>query len=102
MLIAGLRGATAGRLLICYMLFRQVTAACGLPSVAGQAQTVRPLVAPMAEAAAQVQSGASERHSTACIEFRPGAGLWTVIGFAGEAARDHWQDAVKAAFRAED
>src|SRR5882724_3867711 len=44
-------------------------------------------------------SGASERHSTACIEFRPGAGLWTVIGFADEGARDQWQDAVKAAFR---
>lgn len=44
-------------------------------------------------------SGASERHSTACIEFRPGAGLWTVIGFADGAARDQWQDAVKAAFR---
>ena len=44
-------------------------------------------------------SGASERHSTACIEFRPGAGLWTVIGFADDAARDRWQDGVKAAFR---
>jgi CRISPR type III-A-associated RAMP protein Csm4 len=44
-------------------------------------------------------SGASERHSTACIEFRPGAGLWAVIGFSSEAARDQWQDAVKAAFR---
>jgi CRISPR/Cas system CSM-associated protein Csm4 (group 5 of RAMP superfamily) len=44
-------------------------------------------------------SGASERHSTACIEFRPGAGLWTVIGFAGEAARDQWLDTIKAAFR---
>ena len=44
-------------------------------------------------------SGASERQSTACIEFRPGAGLWTVIGFADAAARDRWQDAVKAAFR---
>ena len=61
MLITGLRGATAGRLLISYMVFRQITAACGLNSVAGQAQTVRPLVAPMAEAAAQLQSGETER-----------------------------------------
>src|SRR5215471_13013223 len=44
-------------------------------------------------------SGASERHSTACIEFRPGAGLWTIAGFADEAARDRWQEPVKAAFR---
>jgi len=44
-------------------------------------------------------SGASERHATACIEFRAGAGLWAVVGFAGEAARDEWQESVKAAFR---
>jgi CRISPR type III-A-associated RAMP protein Csm4 len=44
-------------------------------------------------------SGASERHGTACIEFREGCGLWTVVGFADEAARDRWQDPVKAAFR---
>lgn len=54
-LVAGLRGATAGRLLTGYLLFRQVTAALGLTSVAGPAQTVRPLVAPMAEAAAEGQ-----------------------------------------------
>ena len=51
-LIAGLNGATAGRLLIGYLLVRQLTAALGLTSVAGHAQTVRPLVAPMAVAAA--------------------------------------------------
>ena len=44
-------------------------------------------------------TGATERHSTACIEFRPGAGLWTVASFADEAARDRWLDLVKAAFR---
>uniref|UniRef100_Q02AM3 CRISPR system Cms protein Csm4 n=1 Tax=Solibacter usitatus (strain Ellin6076) TaxID=234267 RepID=Q02AM3_SOLUE len=44
-------------------------------------------------------SGASERHATACTEFRPGSGLWTIVGFADDAARDRWQDAVKAAFR---
>ncbi|WP_343527037.1 DUF969 domain-containing protein [Sphingomonas sp.] len=54
-LVAGLRGATAGRILTGYLLFRQVTAALGLVSIAGPAQTVRPLVAPMAEAAAERQ-----------------------------------------------
>jgi hypothetical protein len=44
-------------------------------------------------------SGVSERHATACIEFREGCGLWTVVGFRDEAARDQWQDPVKAAFR---
>jgi uncharacterized membrane protein len=49
--------ATAGRLLIAYLLFRQLTAAIGLNSIAGPAHTVRPLVAPMAEAAAERQAG---------------------------------------------
>lgn len=51
-LIEGLKGATFARLLIGYLLLRQLTAALGLTSIAGHAQTVRPLVAPMAEAAA--------------------------------------------------
>ena len=53
--IANLRGATVGRLLIGYLLFRQLTAALGLTSIAGPAQSVRPLVAPMAQAAAERQ-----------------------------------------------
>lgn len=53
--IAALRGATVGRLLIGYLVLRQATAALGLTSIAGPAQTVRPLVAPMAEAAAEKQ-----------------------------------------------
>lgn len=51
-MVAGLKGATLPRLLIAYLLLRQITAALGLTSVAGQAQTVRPLLAPMALAAA--------------------------------------------------
>ncbi len=52
-LVAGMKGATLPRLLIGYLMLRQITAALGLTSVAGHAQTVRPLLAPMAEAAAQ-------------------------------------------------
>ncbi|MBO9713770.1 DUF969 domain-containing protein [Sphingomonas sp.] len=55
-LILRLKGATVGRLLIGYLLFRQITAALGLTSIAGPAQSVRPLVAPMAEAAADAQA----------------------------------------------
>ncbi len=44
-------------------------------------------------------TGASERHSTACLEFRPGAGLWTIVSFANESARERWLEPVKAAFR---
>ncbi len=54
-LIANIKGATVGRLLIVYLIARQITAALGLTSIAGHAQTVRPLVAPMAEAAAEAQ-----------------------------------------------
>jgi uncharacterized membrane protein len=53
MLIAGLKGATLPRLLTGYLFLRQATSALGLTSIAGHAQTVRPLLAPMAEAAAQ-------------------------------------------------
>ena len=56
-LITGLKGATMGRLLMGYLLIRQLTAALGLTSVAGHAQTVRPLVAPMAKAAAERRQG---------------------------------------------
>lgn len=55
--ILGFRNATVGKLLILYLLYRQFTAAIGLHSTAGQAQTVRPLVAPMALAAAEKQVG---------------------------------------------
>lgn len=41
------------RVLLSYLALRQLTAALGLVSLGGQAQTVRPLLAPMAEAAAQ-------------------------------------------------
>ncbi|MCA0909699.1 DUF969 domain-containing protein [Qipengyuania gaetbuli] len=55
--IEGIRGATMGKLLTIYLLFRQITAALGLTSLGGHPQTVRPLVAPMAEAAAEKSHG---------------------------------------------
>ena len=55
--IRGMKNATAGRLLILYLLYRQIISAIGLHSTAGHPQTVRPLVAPMALAAAEKQSG---------------------------------------------
>ena len=44
-------------------------------------------------------SGASERHSMACLEFRAGAGLWLVAAFRHELAWERWGDPVKTAFR---
>lgn len=51
--IAGIPAATTGRVLMIYFTVRQITAALGLTSLGGQAQMVRPLVAPMAEGAAE-------------------------------------------------
>lgn len=56
-LIATLRAATAGRVLLAYLALRQVTSALGLVSLGGQAQMVRPLLAPMAEGAAENRTG---------------------------------------------
>ena len=56
-LIRGFRKATTGRLLLLYLAYRPSTAAIGLHSTAGHPQTVRPLVAPMALAAAEQQHG---------------------------------------------
>ncbi|WP_297695816.1 DUF969 domain-containing protein [Phenylobacterium sp.] len=58
MLIGRFRRLSFAPLLIGYMVFRQVTAAIGLTAIAGQAQSIRPMVAPMAEAAAEKQAGA--------------------------------------------
>jgi uncharacterized membrane protein len=55
--IARLKGATVGRLLIAYLLLRQLSAMLGLTSLGGHPQTVRPLVAPMAEGAAEARHG---------------------------------------------
>src|SRR5712671_4514905 len=56
-LIAGLRAMTLFRLLAVYFLIRQGGAALGLSSLGGPATSVRPLVAPMAEAAAEARFG---------------------------------------------
>jgi uncharacterized membrane protein len=55
--IAGIPAATTGRVLMMYFGIRQVTAALGLISLGGHAQMVRPLVAPMAEGAAENRYG---------------------------------------------
>ena len=57
MVIAKVKAATVGRVLWLYFILRQVTAALGLTSLGGQAQMVRPLIAPMAEGAAEARYG---------------------------------------------
>lgn len=55
--IAGIRSATAGRLLVVYLFIRESAAALGMTLVGGHAPMVRPLVAPMTEAAAEKTHG---------------------------------------------
>ncbi|OTA21362.1 membrane protein [Xenorhabdus beddingii] len=55
--IAHIKTATTGRLLIIYLFIRETSAALGLTSLGGHPQMVRPLLAPMAEGAAENQYG---------------------------------------------
>ena len=48
--ILNLKGATAGRIMLLYMIFRQVTGALGM-QLGGHPSFIRPIVSPMAEAA---------------------------------------------------
>jgi len=66
-IVSGLRGVSVGRLLVSYMVFRQVTTAVGLMPIAGQAQTIRPIVAPMAEAAAEARDGPPDQETRYAI-----------------------------------
>ncbi|CCQ11810.1 FIG015373: Membrane protein [Pseudoalteromonas luteoviolacea B = ATCC 29581] len=72
--IASIKSATTTRILIMYFVVRECSAALGLLSLAGQAQTVRPLLAPMALGAATNEHGELPRwlkdkisaHAAAC------------------------------------
>lgn len=55
--IVHIKTATTGRLLIVYLFIRETSAALGLTSLGGHPQMVRPLLAPMAEGAAENQYG---------------------------------------------
>ena len=55
--IGSLRGLTLARLLTGYLALRQCLSMLGLTNIAGHAQTVRPLLAPMSEAAAVKEVG---------------------------------------------
>src|SRR3954469_16565346 len=55
--VSRLRAATPSRVLLTYFAIRQITAALGLTSLGGHPQMVRPLIAPMAEGAAENNYG---------------------------------------------
>ena len=57
-LIGRVHAATTGRLLLIYFAIRQLAIALGISALGGHAAMVRPLIAPMAEAAAETHNGA--------------------------------------------
>jgi len=83
-LMARARAATAGRLLLVYFVVRQLTAALGLTSLGGQAQMVRPLIAPMAEAAAERHAGAPLPEAARALVRAQAAATDNIAVFFGE------------------
>ena len=84
-LIGRLRSVTFARLMLAYLLFRQGTAALGLTSIAGQTQTIRPIIAPMAEAARAAETGREELDAAETQRVRAFAAGTDNIGlFFGE------------------
>ncbi|WP_027414828.1 DUF969 domain-containing protein [Aneurinibacillus terranovensis] len=60
-LIRKAKGATAGRVMLWYLFIREWSSALGL-NIGGHPQTVRPIVAPMAEGAATAKHGPIPEH----------------------------------------
>lgn len=40
-----------------------------------------------------------EPHSSACLEFAPGAGLWAIAAFSNDEAREQWSDRLQGVLR---
>ena len=83
-LVARVRGASVGRLLLGYFVVRQLSAALGLTALGGQAQMVRPLVAPMAQDAAEQQTGAPLDDASRDLVRAHAAGADNIAVFFGE------------------
>lgn len=71
-LIKRARAATAGRVLLLYTAVRQISISVGV-NIGGHAGAVRPLVAPMAEAAARAQHGAIDEATSERIRAHAAA-----------------------------
>jgi len=77
--------ATTGRILLAYLSIRQITAALGLTSLGGHPQMVRPLIAPMAEGAAEARSAPRELDDHTRYRIRAHAAAADNVGvFFGE------------------
>jgi len=82
-LVGQLKAASVGGLLTTYLLVRQLSAAVGLLSLGGQAQMVRPLIAPMAEAADEARHGPADPARQNLIRANA-AGVDNIGAFFGE------------------
>ncbi len=71
-LIQRAKAATAGRVLLFYTAVRQISVALGV-NIGGHAAMVRPLVAPMAEGAAQARHGILSEKTTEAIRAHAAA-----------------------------
>ncbi len=71
-LIQRAKAATAGRVLLSYTAVRQISVALGV-NIGGHAAMVRPLVAPMAEGAAQARHGVLSEKTTEAIRAHAAA-----------------------------
>lgn len=81
-LIRQTRAATAGRVLLLYSALRQITISVGV-RIGEHASMVRPLIAPMAEAAARAQHGDIDEKTIATIRAHAAAAE-NVGNFFGE------------------
>ena len=81
-LIRSTKAATAGRVVLLYTALRQISISLGV-NIGGHAGMVRPLVAPMAEAAARTQLGDLPRASIEQIRAHAAAGE-NIGNFFGE------------------
>jgi uncharacterized membrane protein len=71
-LIRRMSAATSGRIMLVYQLMRELTSMVGL-AIGGHASMVRPLIAPMAEAAAKTRLGSVSKELTARIRAHAAA-----------------------------
>ncbi|MDB6165096.1 MAG: hypothetical protein JWQ83_236 [Lacunisphaera sp.] len=81
-LIRRAKSATAGRVILLYTLVRQLTIAIGV-RIGGHAEAVRPLIVPMAEAAARARQGELPEQTSQAIRANAAAGE-NVGNFFGE------------------
>lgn len=81
-LIKRTKSATAGRVILLYTVVRQLSIALGV-RIGGHAEAVRPLIAPMSEAAARVRHGEIPEKTVQLIRAHAAAGE-NVGNFFGE------------------